>query len=336
MSTQAIPYRRRHNYADASFSTSATQRWPVTPSRARRAAVDDTLAAYSPGSRAYQWVRILDASVPSVPVLSLDPADSSASDVHLTWTSLAEPDSFEVWRSLDGAAFLLLASVPGTTLEYHDTDAMGAGEVWCYKVRAVNAAGESSFSATLCALNAYALPQVGAVLEPTWTLSFGGLAVDNTFGPTSLSLPGLLKASGNLELGGLLNLETMNLPALVSVGGDFFLDSNGTFSGTFTSCSLPSLTTLGGDLNASNCPNLADFSAPLLTYRNGGTYDFRNCALSAASVEGILARALASGVTSATIQLEDGGNAGIASLSTQGQNDYADLLSAGNTVTANP
>jgi hypothetical protein len=58
-------------------------------------------------------------------------------------------------------------------------------------------------------------------------------------------------------------------------------------------------------------------------------------ALSAASIEQILARCVASGVTTDTILLDGGTNANLASLSAQGQADYATLFAAGNNTSIN-
>jgi hypothetical protein len=60
------------------------------------------------------------------------------------------------------------------------------------------------------------------------------------------------------------------------------------------------------------------------------------CALNAASIENVLRRCVLAGVTTCTIDLSGGTNAGLASLSVQGQSDYAALVTAGNTMSINP
>jgi len=61
--------------------------------------------------------------------------------------------------------------------------------------------------------------------------------------------------------------------------------------------------------------------------------DFGSCALSPTSVELILRRCILAGVTTCTIYLAGGTNAGTASLNAQGQADVATL---GAQVTMNP
>lgn len=58
IATYTVAYRRNQNYHQANGTTPVTQRWPVTRSRALRAAVLRTLALSTPGTRAYQWVRV--------------------------------------------------------------------------------------------------------------------------------------------------------------------------------------------------------------------------------------------------------------------------------------
>ncbi len=66
----------------------------------------------------------------------------------LTWTDNSDnEDGFEIYRQLQGAAFLELATVPTDTVTFTDaSSAPGA----CYKVTAFNIAGESGGSNTVC------------------------------------------------------------------------------------------------------------------------------------------------------------------------------------------
>ena len=66
---------------------------------------------------------------------------------------------------------------------------------------------------------------------------------------------------------------------------------------------------------------------------DGGIQVFGNCALNTTSVELILRRCVLAGVTTCTINLSGGTNAGLSSLSAQGQADAATL---GTQLTINP
>ncbi len=61
--TQTINYTRRHNNTITTpAAITHTQRWPCTRTNADRLAILATIAAYSPGNRAYQWVRVNPAT----------------------------------------------------------------------------------------------------------------------------------------------------------------------------------------------------------------------------------------------------------------------------------
>lgn len=147
------------------------------------------------------------------------------------------------------------------------------------------------------------------------------------------------------------NLFALNLSSLETVSGSI----NGTFCSSLQSLSLPSLISATGDLIMSTCPGLASFSAPVLTscatiqmaanvalssvniasfvFSNGVTVDFSGCALSAASVNHVLARAVANaGFTSGAVRLIGGTNAAPTG---QGIVDSAALTLRGVTVTTN-
>lgn len=257
----------------------------------------------------------------------------------------------EVSRSIDGAAFTVV-EVPGESslnptlllgvdstigsiklnwdLSYIDTSGgMGIGAEWCYKVQGTEPAG--NFSNVACAVNAMTFLGVGAVSYPEWQIAFGDLVSDDGTLVTSLDFSGLRAViGGTLALDATFTLTSIDLSSLISVSGNFQLSAT-----TLTTLSLPAFTTLGGDLFCDNT-TLVSVSIPVLVLLNGNTYAFDSSALDAASVEGILARGVASAVTSATIRLDGGTNAGLASLSAQGQADYAALVTAGNTMTSNP
>jgi len=209
-------------------------------------------------------------------------------------------------------------------------DVMNPGDVWCYKVRGKTPT-EGNFSNVACAVRDKIFLGTGAVAYPTWQIAFGDLVSDDITLVTSLDLSGLRAViGGTLSLDASFALTSLDLTNLISISGEFHLSVT-----TITTLSLPNFSTLGGDLFFDNTA-LVSVSMPVLVMLNGNTYAFDSSALDAASVEGILARGIASGVTSATIRLDGGTNAGLASLSIQGQADYAVLVLAGNSVSVNP
>ena len=88
------------------------------------------------------------------------------------------------------------------------------------------------------------------------------------------------------------------------------------------------------------CTNLATFPAnafntsPLLTPGMNGA--FQNCALTALSIENILASLVTNGRTGRTINLDGGTNAGAATWTATANADYATLISRGWTIVRNP
>lgn len=144
---------------------------------------------------------------------------------------------------------------------------------------------------------------------------------------TSLSLPLLATIAGNLELVD-LQIAAPSLPSLVSIGGALYFAE----SSVVTNITLPQLTTIGGLTQVRDNPNQVTFSAPNWLPTDGITIEFVGDALDAASVNHILARCVAAGVTTCSIDLSGGTNA---APSGQGILDKATLIGAGNTVVTN-
>ncbi len=294
---------------------------------------------------------------PATPVLTLDP-DSQPDDIPVKWTQESAPDSNEVWRSINGNPFELIATIDGDLLQYADTDGMASGDVWCYKVRGVNrpypAVLFSEFSNVGCAVKDLSMLDVGAVSHPTWMLAYGVLSFDDSTLVDSLDLSGLLYVEDGFALDVTTNLDSLNLNSLALVAGPFTFDSTalttlvlpvlesvgGDLTFTFshlTSLSLPALENLNGDFECDSCLSLVSVSIPNLLMQNGRSYHFDNCPLSVASIEHILARAIASGVTSATITLDSNpAGHGLSDLSVGSQADYATLVGLGNAISIDP
>jgi len=135
----------------------------------------------------------------------------------------------------------------------------------------------------------------------------------------SASLPELETVGAGLFVGGDA-LTSFSAPLLQSVSSDIDLHS----SELLTSINLNSLVTAGG-MFFNDCETLVSISLPVFVPTDGSVINFFNCALNATSVEHILRRCVLAGVTTCTIDLSGGTNAGTASLNAQGQADVATL-----------
>ena len=283
------------------------------------------------------------------PVLSLS-IDSEVGSIVLEWTQTAAPTTNEISRNQNDGGFSLLAAQSGALVEYEDVDGIGSGDVWCYTVKGISGSVESDPSNIACAVRDMIFLGT-AVSQPTWQIAFGDFAPDDPSNLTSAQFPGL-KRTGNLYMDtcALLTSTSYNFDSLVKVYGT----ANFAFSGmailalpsvtdidgilecglmpNLTTLSAPALVNVNGDINADGCTSLVNVDLSSLIMQNGRSYNFDNCALSAASVNHILARAVASGVTSASIVMDNG-----TSVAPTGQGilDKAALLLAGNNVDTN-
>lgn len=153
---------------------------------------------------------------------------------------------------------------------------------------------------------------------------------NNTVDISSLSFP-VLTTHGGVNSAMSINsntaLASLSLPVLASVAGDLDLGGN-----IFTSLSLPALVTIGGNFSMTGSGDLVTVSLPVWVPTDGTVIDLSGNALSAASVNHILARCVAAGVETCTINLSGGANAAPTG---QGITDAAALDTAGNSVTTN-
>ena len=262
-------------------------------------------------------------TTPLTPVLDIN-ISSSSSSLILEWSSSA---STEIWRSINGAEFSLLTTVTDV-LTYTDSTAMDAGELRSYKVRTLHDGVYSGFSNTGCAVNSDIDLNTDMVSHPDWMLAFGDFGFDDITRITSLSMPTLRKVSGMLYLDSGFVMSTVNLDSLVEVGGTL----HGSICSELVTLNLPSLQGIGGDLYFDNCAALTNVSLPDFVLHNGQGLFFDSSGLSAASVNHILARAVASNVTGCTITLDGGANAAPTG---QGIMDKATLIALGNRVSTN-
>ena len=94
------------------------------------------------------------APPPPAPPVGLSADRNSAAQVTVSWSDQSGNETaFEIHRSTDGpmGSFALLTQVSSNTESYADTSASPSTTQFCYRVRAVNAGGESAFSNTDCA-----------------------------------------------------------------------------------------------------------------------------------------------------------------------------------------
>ena len=126
----------------------------------------------------------------------------------------------------------------------------------------------------------------------------------------------------------LLSLSLPNLTAVTTAG---FTTSN---SDLLASLSLASGVAFSGGMGCGSCPNLTTLTLAGSTFADvGQTIDFNGDNLDTGSVDAVLARCNASGLTTATIDLSGGTNAS----PTGGilNPDYVGLTGAGCTVLIN-
>jgi hypothetical protein len=210
-----------------------------------------------------------------------------------------------------------------------------------------------SGSGDLASIGFNALQDIGSATNSGLDLSgIGGAAIsfpvlNNIGGPgggtftcansaiTSLNLAGLAGVGGDFDCSNTGSLAVINIASL----GTIF---NGGFN--LNTCSALTTLTLGNGTNfidLSTSPLLANLTLPNFLFPDGGFISFAGCSIPAGNsaagtgINGILARGVASGVTSDEFDLDGGSNAGLSALSVQGTADYNTLTTAGNIVNIN-
>lgn len=147
-----------------------------------------------------------------------------------------------------------------------------------------------------------------------------------------IGLPSLTTA-GTIEIAGADSLVEFSLPLITESTGGIFISA----AGVLQQVSLPSFTgatTFGIGIN--DCPALSQIDLSAWTPPAGGEFAFTNDALSAATVELMLHRFVVAGTVGVVLDVSGGTSAGLASLSVQGQADYAAAIVATNSITINP
>lgn len=187
------------------------------------------------------------------------------------------------------------------------------------------------FSGGLNTLQTISFPNLVSVGEPGFT----SLGITVNFAPslTSISAPLLTIIRSTLSVGLVLNdnpaLVSVNFPALVTSQGSvyFYNDTS------LTALSLPAIVTMANGIDCDGCTALTTVSFPHWLPSNTKLHDFSNCALTAASINHVLARGVASpSYASGVLNLSGGTNA---APSGQGIADKATLQGRGVTVLTN-
>lgn len=161
--------------------------------------------------------------------------------------------------------------------------------------------------------------------------SVGGNFTVASSGITTISVNSLATIGLTLQLQACAALTSISFPALTSVTGDTTFEN----CTALTSASFPVLVTAIAnniyDMRGDGCTILSSLSVPQVVWNND-TIEFSTDALNAASINQILARGVASGVTVCTFNLAGGTNA---APSGQGIADKATLIGLGNAVNTN-
>lgn len=154
----------------------------------------------------------------------------------------------------------------------------------------------------------------------------------------TLSLPSLTSVLFGLQISNCDGLVNLSLPVFASAGSVYPTAGVLVISGnaSLASLSLPALTNVNQLFQITNNPALVTWSAPGLVFTNAITtqqYDFSGNALSAASVNAILAQAVSNpAYDTGSLKLEGGTNAAPTG---QGIADKATLIGRGVIVTTN-
>lgn len=146
---------------------------------------------------------------------------------------------------------------------------------------------------------------------------------------TTVDLSSLTAVANAFEFYNNTSLTTLDLSSLTSEGGDFKCYGNT----SLVSLNLHSAVTFAYNCYCYGNTSLTTVDLASWIPTDGSTIRFDGCALNAASVQLILRRCVLAGVTTCTINLSGGTNAGVASLNAQGQTDAATL---GAQLTINP
>lgn len=157
-------------------------------------------------------------------------------------------------------------------------------------------------------------------------VNYTGLDFENLVNLQTLRMD-LLETCDAISDLALTQISTLTLPSLQST--TFGITSDGTVA-NLVSVNLVSF--VSSPIDIRDCPLFTTINVPQWLPSNGDSVVFTGNALTTESINHILARCVAAGVTTCNIELQDGTNAAPTG---QGLIDKAALITAGNTVTTN-
>ena len=245
---------------------------------------------------------------PALPVLSVD-FGSTASAVTINWTSAPSPDSYAVWKAVNGGTFVFVSSVAGSLRSYTDVDGMNDGDIWAYKVTAINSVGTSDFSNEVDVSNNLNLNSFsGVVAYPLLVMDVGNISIMFVAAVPFIEFDSLQKCSGSITIGpdfGRGTLTNVRFPALQAVAG--FYVSNCV---SLIELNLSGLTELTGDLSVTSCDFLtgASFNSSLVLPDSSNTLSFNGCRFSSGAILSFLDICVANNLATDTIDFSGGQN----------------------------
>lgn len=150
------------SYTDASLTCGITKYYYVTSINS----IGESIASSQASAKTLNCV-----SIPQAPT-SFSATTYNQTQINLSWASVAEATSYNVYRSLyNGGAWTKITSINGTS--YNDTS-LPCGTTQYYYITAVNSAGESTNSSQANATTIACTP------TPTSTLLWGAYVGDGT------------------------------------------------------------------------------------------------------------------------------------------------------------
>ena len=231
---------------------------------------------------------------PDPPTELLIDFNSSSGNIVLNWTAPAvEPTTYEIWRSVNGGAYALVASVAGNLTTYTHAAAMPANDQWYYEVRSCNGVNCSAFTDPAGIFQRFVHTANTGLLTydfPFLQIVLADFDVSSQAAMTSISLPILRRVRGyfgvysnsvlaTLNTDSLIQVDgvfcqvaanspltTIDLPGLITVSAGYF---NVQTSATLTTLNIPVLATVAGNFYCALTPLLDTISAPSLTTIGG-------------------------------------------------------------------
>ena len=194
--------------------------------------------------------------------------NSSSGNIILMWSQTGAGDQNQIWRSVNGGAFVQIASIAGSLTTYTDPSAMANGDQWYYQVRSVKGGTASSFTQQAGVF--FGFQRIGqadvTINFPDLVVALGSFIAQNEANLTTVSVPRLHHALGG---SGFL-VDNSNLLATVDVSALVYADRFTLSAGTRTSVNLPHFVSAGtGGFDISVANNVASINIPVMVSTGG-------------------------------------------------------------------